>query len=63
MVPTTPPQLPLRDGVPENERESIPAEILDETAYRELLEACTRHGDAALALFREIRDRAAGKMM
>jgi hypothetical protein len=52
------PSLPLRgqlklDSVPS----TIPDQILDETAYRQLLDAAIAYGETALAEFRVLRDK------
>lgn len=52
------PCLPLRARLkPDPILSTIPDHILDETAYRELLEASIAHGEAALAEFRMLRDQ------
>ncbi len=52
------PTLPLRSRLtPEPILSTIPDHILDETAYRELLEASLIHGEAALGEFRALRDK------
>lgn len=52
------PKLPLRDQFkPDTILQTIPDHILDETAYRELLDASITHGEAALAEFRVFRDK------
>ena len=52
------PTLPLRARLtPDPILETIPAHILDETAYRELLEASLAYGNLALAEFRVLRDK------
>jgi restriction system protein len=52
------PTLPLRARLkPDLILKTIPDHILDETAFRELLEASITHGEAALAEFRALRDK------
>lgn len=52
------PSLPLRTRLkPDQALKSIPGHILDETAYREFLEASIAHGEVALSEFRVLRDR------
>ncbi|WP_192563878.1 restriction endonuclease [Pseudomonas gozinkensis] len=52
------PQLPLRMRLDADPTlGTIPAHILDETGYRELLEASLAYGEAALSEFRVLRDR------
>lgn len=52
------PPLPLRARLkPDPILSTIPDYILDETAYRELLDASIAHGEAALAEFRILRDK------
>ncbi len=52
------PTLPLRARLtPDPILSTIPDYILDETAYRELLEASIIHGEAALGEFRALRDK------
>jgi hypothetical protein len=52
------PNLPLRSRLkPDPALSTIPDQILDETGYRELLEASIAHGEAALAEFRVLRDK------
>lgn len=52
------PTLPLRARLtPDPILSTIPDHILDETAYRELLEASVIHGEAALSEFRALRDK------
>jgi len=52
------PTLPLRARLkPDPVLSTIPDHILDETAYRELLESSLAHGAAALAEFRVLRDK------
>lgn len=52
------PSLPLRSRLePTPDLNTIPDHILDETGYRELLEASIAHGEAALAEFRVLRDK------
>jgi len=52
------PTLPLRARLkPDPIRGTIPDHILDETAYRELLDASVAYGESALAEFRVLRDR------
>jgi restriction system protein len=52
------PTLPLRARLRQNPMlKTIPDHILDETAYRELLEASIQYGESALAEFRVLRDR------
>jgi len=52
------PPLPLRARLkPDPILDTIPDHILDETGYRELLEASILYGEAALAEFRVLRDR------
>ena len=52
------PTLPLRNRLkPEPVLSTIPDHILDEVAYRELLESSITHGESALAQFRVLRDR------
>lgn len=53
-----PPELPLRERlVPQPQLEPIPDVVLDATAYRELLDAATYHGEAAIAEFEVFRAR------
>ncbi|ADH87257.1 restriction endonuclease [Desulfurivibrio alkaliphilus] len=50
--------LPLRARLkPDPLLSTIPDHILDETAYRELLDASITHGEAALAEFRVLRNK------
>jgi restriction system protein len=50
--------LPLIDRLtPSKERDTIPQDILNETHYREFLEKAIKHGEYALGLFRELRDK------
>jgi hypothetical protein len=52
------PTLPLiKRLTPDPLLKTIPKEILEETAYREFLEACLKHGQGAIEEFSEIRDR------
>jgi hypothetical protein len=52
------PTLPLRARLkPDPILSTIPDHILDETAYRELLDASLAYGELALAEFRVLRDR------
>jgi len=52
------PTLPLRSRLkPDPALDTIPDHILDETGYRQLLEASIAHGEAALAEFRVLRDK------
>ena len=52
------PTLPLRARLkPDPILATIPDHILDETAYRELLEASVTYGESALAEFRVLQDR------
>jgi hypothetical protein len=52
------PTLPLRVRLtPDPLLNTIPDAILDETAFREFLDASLRHGEAALAEFGAIRAR------
>jgi restriction system protein len=52
------PTLPLRARLkPDPILSTIPSHILDETAYRDLLEASVAYGEAALAEFRVLRDK------
>lgn len=52
------PTLPLRARLkPDAILSTIPDQLLDETAYRELLDASVAYGEAALAEFRELRDK------
>ena len=52
------PSLPLRARLePDPILSTIPDHILDETAYRELLDASVAYGEAALAEFRVLRDK------
>ena len=52
------PTLPLRARLkPDPILSTIPDYILDETAYRELLDASIAHGEAALGEFRILRDK------
>lgn len=53
-----PPTLPLRARLkPDPILRTIPDHILDETAYRELLDASIAHGEAALSEFRVLHDK------
>ncbi|MBB1426317.1 restriction endonuclease [Shewanella sp. SG44-2] len=50
--------LPLFDRLaPGQERNTIPESILTETHYREFLDKAIKHGEYALTLFRELRDK------
>jgi len=50
--------LPLLDRLtPGMERDTIPEDILNETHYREFLDKAINHGEYALGLFRELRDK------
>jgi hypothetical protein len=52
------PTLPLRTRLkPDPILKTIPDHILDETAYREFLDASISYGEAALAEFRVLRDK------
>lgn len=52
------PTLPLRARLTEDALlRTVPDHILDETAYREFLEASVAYGESALAEFRVLRDR------
>ena len=52
------PTLPLRARLkPDPILSTIPDHILDETAYRELLDASVTYGETALAEFKVLRDR------
>lgn len=52
------PKLPLRTRLkPDPILKTIPDHILDETAYREFLDASVSYGEAALAEFRVLRDK------
>jgi restriction system protein len=52
------PSLPLRARLtPEPILSTIPDHILDETAYRELLEKSVAYGESALTEFRALRDK------
>lgn len=52
------PKLPLRTGIGSDlDLTRIPLAIVDESSYRELLEACTAHADNALDQFRVLRDK------
>jgi len=42
---------------PSKERDTIPQDILNETYYRDFLEKAINHGEYALGLFRELRDK------
>lgn len=51
-------QLPLIGRLtPSKERDTIPYNILNEEYYREFLEMAIQHGEHALGLFRELRDK------
>lgn len=52
------PTLPMRAMLkPDPILQSIPDQILDETAYREFLDASIAHGESALCEFRLLRDK------
>jgi restriction system protein len=52
------PELPLRAGLTGDPMvESVPADVLDAIAYRDLLEAAMLHGMRAISEFRVYRDR------
>ena len=52
------PTLPLRARLkPDPILETVPSEILDETAYRELLEMSLSHGEMVLSKFRALREK------
>jgi restriction system protein len=55
------PKLPLRDDMAPDEAESIPPEILDATAYRELLNSCVVHSQRALSEIASWRSQFAGR--
>jgi restriction system protein len=51
------PKLPLRGNLlPDPLLESVPNDVLDATAYRELLDAAILHGEAAISEFRVLQE-------
>lgn len=51
-------KLPIIDSLtPSKEHDTIPSEILNEKFYREFLNLAVNHGEYALGLFRELRDK------